>query len=304
MAGFFNPSLSVDDHRPAFFGYFETVQQPDAAQHLFADLADWARAQGATALYGPINFTTYNAYRIKLDQFHRRAFPGEPYNRPWYAHVLERCGFSLRYRYATRINEDVNLMIPAVNAFYSGQREKVNAAFDIRTVDGDFWLAHLDELYQTIDSIFGANFAYSPIDLETFRRSCGEPFARRLCPKSSVAAFDRQQRLAGFFLCFPDYSPLLNQGADNRLSADQIHYAEHFDQLPESKLALAKTGGVHPDYRQGGLFNALSCELSLRLQPHYEQVAGAMVREDNPSYRFAARFGDQARHYGLYWKTL
>jgi hypothetical protein len=169
-------------------------------------------------------------------------------------------------------------------------------------VDGDFWLSHLDELYQTVDSIFGGNFAYSPIDLDTFKRSCGAPFARRLCPNTSVSAFDGQGRLAGFFLCFPDYSPLLNQGAESLVSADELSWKAHFN--PEPRLALAKTGGVHPDYREAGLFNALSCELSLRLLPHYQQVAGAMVREDNPSYRFAARFGDQARHYGLYWKTL
>ena len=191
-----------------------------------------------------------------------------------------------------------------VEQFYAPMRETLKSHFEIRTLDGDFWMAHLEQLYPTIDSIFGNNFAYSPISLDTFIRTCGLPFARKLCPKSSVAAFDKQDNLAGFFLCFPDYSPLMNQGTAQPLPAGSISFDSHFRLLPQPRLALAKTGGVHPDYREAGLFNALSCELSLRLIPHYQQVAGAMVREDNPSLRFAARFGPQQRHYGLYWQPL
>lgn len=304
LAAFFNPTLEVDNHRPAFFGYFEALDDIDACRALFDEARAWAKAQGATALYGPINFTTYGPYRIKLDHFDKRAFPGEPYNPAYYPALLEQLGFDLRYRYATRINEDTASMVPMIEQFYAPMRENLNALFDIRTVDGDFWMAHLEQLYPTIDSIFGNNFAYSPIDFDTFVASCGQPFARKLCPHSSVAAFDKRGQLAGFFLCFPDYSPLMNQGAASPVSASAVNFAEHFSLLTKPRMALAKTGGVHPDYREAGLFNALSCELSLRLLPHYEEAAGAMVREDNPSLRFAARFGPQGRHYGLYWQAL
>lgn len=304
LAAFFNPELEVDGHRPAFFGYFEALDDLDACQSLFDDAKAWARAQGATALYGPINFTTYGTYRIKLDHFDKRAFLGEPYNPDYYPALMEKLGFELRYRYETRINERTEEMVPMVEQFYSPMRHNILSLFDIQTIDAAFWMKHVEGLYPIINSIFANNFAYTPVDFDTYMKSCGEPFARKLCPHSSVAAFDRSGMMAGFFLCFPDYSPVLNQGASAPVSAAEVNFDQHFEQLPTPRLALAKTGGVHPDYREAGLFNALSCELSLRLLPHYQQTAGAMVREDNPSLRFAARFGPQARNYGLFKQVL
>ena len=304
LAAFFNPELEVDRQRPAFFGYFEAVNDLEACRELFDEARAWASAQGATALFGPVNFTTYGQYRIKLDHFDKRAFLGEPYNPDYYPALMEQLGFELRYRYVTRINEDAGALVPEVDRFYSPMRDNIRSLFRIEAMDGDFWMSHLEQLYPTVNSIFSNNFAYSPIDFDTFVKSCGEPFARKLCPHSSVAAFDRAGQLAGFFMCFPDYSPLINQGASDPVTASALCFDQHFEQFPRPRLGLAKTGGVHPDYREANLFNALSCELTLRLLPHYQQVAGAMVREDNPSLRFAARFGPQARHYGLYKQML
>lgn len=304
LAGFFNPSLQVDGAPAIFFGYFESVDDASVSAPLFNGLRQWANQLGVKHIYGPINFTTFGQYRIRLDQFDAPPFPGEPFSPDYYPALLEANGLSLRYRYATRINRDTSTLLPAVEKYYAPLRERVRQQFRIETIDGDFWRAHLTQIYPLVDSIFANNFAYSSIDFDTFSRQCGEPFARRLCPHSSVAAFDGDNRLAGFFLCFPDYGSLLQQGRSHRVAESELNFAEHFPLLPAPRLALAKTGGVYPDYREGGLFSALSCELTARLLPHYQHVAGAMVREDNRSLNFAARFGEEAHHYGLFSQTL
>ncbi len=304
LAGFFNPTLLVGGEPAIFFGYFESIDNAEASAALFDGLRQWARSLGVSQIYGPINFTTFGQYRIRLDHFNSPPFPGEPFSPDYYPALLQANGMSLRYRYATRINRDTSTLLPAVEKYYAPLRDKVYQQFRIDSIDGDFWRAHLQQIYPLVDSIFANNFAYSSIDFDTFARLCGEPFAKRLCPHSSVAAFDGNNRLAGFFLCFPDYGPLLQQGSSHRVAETALNFSEHFSQLPTPRLALAKTGGVHPDYREGGLFSALSCELTARLLPHYQHVAGAMVREDNRSLNFAARFGEEAHHYGLFSQTL
>jgi hypothetical protein len=304
LAGFFNPSLRIDGEPVAFFGYFESVDSSAACLPLFAELRRWASAVGARHLYGPINFTTFGNYRIRLDHFRAPPFPGEPFSPPWYPTLLADAGLSLRYRYVTRINRDLATLVPAVEKYYSPLRDKVLSRFRIDTIDGQFWRSHLDQIYPLVDSIFASNFAYSSIDFESFSALCGDAFANRLCPHSSVAAWDQDDRLAGFFLCFPDYGPLLRQGNPTRIDGSQIRYQDHFALLPRPRMALAKTGGIHPALRESGLFSALSCELTLRLRPHYQQVAAAMVREDNRSLNFAARFGEEPHHYGLFSAAL
>jgi hypothetical protein len=89
------------------------------------------------------------------------------------------------------------------------------------------------------------------------------------------------------------------------IHAADINYAQHYRLLPKPRTALAKTGGVHPEFRAFGLFTAMSCELSFRARGHYENMAGALVREDNASLKFAARHGTARKHqYALYHATI
>ncbi|MFZ5723487.1 MAG: hypothetical protein ACOY33_07480 [Pseudomonadota bacterium] len=301
LAGFFRPGQLVDGEPAAFFGYWECTADSAAANDaLFAALAGWAREQGARRLYGPINFTTYGNYRLRLDAFDDGAFPGEPWNPPHYAAQLARLGFDIRYRYFSTFN-DTAAIVDAVKNDYLRVKPKLETAVRLEAMTPEFWLANLDELYGFVDQVFGGNFAYTPIDRATFAAQCGTPFADRFCPRTSVLARAHDGRIAGFFLVYPDYGPLLRQGNPQRVAAADLRYATHAGLLPRPRRALAKTGGVHPDFRALGLFTAMGCELTLRAEGLYEQIAGTLVREDNRSLNFAARHGTAAQHaYALY----
>ena len=304
LAGFFRHDERVDGKAVAFFGFMESIEDGTALRELFQQLARWARDQGAQHLYGPINFTTYGMNRLRLDQFDAMPFPGEPYNPPWYPALIESVGCTLRYRYATRIARSLAGVQEDVQVQYAPLRSKLADKLTFSSLSATRWMDSLPQLYQLIEQIFGDNFAYTPIDYQSFVSNCGLPFAERFCPHSSVIASTASGDIAGFFLAFPDYGPLLVQGCEQRLQADQIRYSQHQQLLPTPRLLLAKTGGVHPQWRQHGLFTALSCELTLRAGDHYQQIAGALVRDDNQSMQFAARHGSEARHYGLFCYDL
>jgi hypothetical protein len=303
LAGFCQDQL-VDGERAAFFGYWEGVESLAPHQRLFDALADWARAQGATRLYGPINFTTFGSYRLRLDAFERGAFPGEPWNPPYYAALMAQLGLEPRYRYLSTFNDTADV-IATVGPDYQRVKPKLETVVEFAAMTPEFWLAHLDELYTFVDEVFGGNFAYTPISREAFGRQCGLPFAEKFCPRTSVLARGRDGRIAGFFLVYPDYGPLLRQGAGEQRISGAPRYAGHFEQLPRPRHALARTGGVHPDFRSLGLFTAMSCELSLRAEGLYDVMVAPLVREDNNSRQFALRHGRaHQHHYGLFQGVL
>lgn len=303
LAGFYREQL-IDGEPAAFFGFWEGVDDLVAHRQLFDALKDWAHAQGATRLYGPINFTTFNAYRVRLDGFEHGAFPGEPWNPPYYASLLESLGFSTRYRYLSTFNDTTDV-VASVKSDYLRVKPQLEELVTLEAMTADFWMSHLDELYGFVDQVFGGNFAYTPISKETFKQACGKPFASKFCPRTSVLARARDGRIAGFFLVFPDYSPLLRQTSAPRIRPGDIHYDTHFEQLPPPRRGLAKTGGVHPDFRAHGLFTAMGCELSLRADGIYDGLAGTLVREDNNSRQFALRHGGGFSHlYALYQSPL
>ncbi len=303
VAGFVHPQQIIDGKPVAFFGYWESANLPAPNHALFAQLEQWAKQQGAVALYGPIDFNTYGAYRLRLNDFEQSAFPGEPCNPDYYPQLLEALGFDITCRYQSRFHPDVKVLAQELQPRLQQVQNQLQDQFRLSLLTPDFWLEHLDELYPLVDVIFRQNFAYTPITLQQFRDSCGAAFAQKFCPRSSVLATTHNGDVAGFFLCYPDYSPLLRVANAQRIPASEIRFDVHAPQLPRPTLALAKTGGVHPDFRQGGLFNWMGMQLVTNVAAHYDTIAGALMREDNHSLRFGMICPIQ-RDYGLYCKPL
>lgn len=302
LAGFVSEQR-VEGEPAAFFGFWESLDDPAPNRQLFQGLSDWARGQGAKRLYGPINFSTFGAYRLRLDTFEAGCFLGEPWNPPYYPVLLESLGFVLRYRYLS-VLKDTRPVIASIRPEYLRLKPRLDAFVHLEALNGEAWMANLDELYGFIDAVFGTNFAYTPLSRAAFERHCGQTLADRLCPHTSVLARAHDGRIAGFFLTYADFSPLLRQGNPQRLPVSSLKHAEHFELLPRPRRLLAKTTGVHPDFREHGLFSAMGCELALRAEAHYQQFVGAMMREDNNSRQMALRHGSDIRRYGLYRSTL
>lgn len=301
LAGFYSANCRIDGEAVAYFGFWESAPETQHNQTLFAGFERWAKEQGAQRVYGPINFTTYQSYRIKLSDFDQRPFIGEPFNPDYYPALLADVGYDVHYRYFTHINDDLAELAQRIAPVLQQGLEKSKGRFTLSRLDGETWLNNLPELYPLVDRIFQQNFAYTPISFVQFEAACGEPFAKKLCPQSSVMARDEKGDIAGFFLCYPDYSELLAVEPD--IAPGDLNYSEHFNRIPGRRLALAKTGGVHPDYRKAGLFTLMSMQLTLWAAPHYQRVAGAMVREDNPSRQYASH-GDLVREYALFTRAL
>ena len=299
LAGFLSEQ-PVEGEPAAFFGFWESLDDPAPNRRLFQGLSDWARGQGAKHLYGPINFSTFGAYRLRLNAFEAGCFLGEPWNPPYYPALLESLGFALRYRYLSVLSY-TRQVAASIRPEYQRIKPRLDALVHLEALSGEVWMAHLDELYAFIDAVFGANFAYTPLSRGAFERHCGQMLADRLCPHTSVLARAHDGRIAGFFVTYADFSPLLRQGNPQRLPASSLKHAEHFELLPQPRRLLAKTTGVHPDFREHGLFSAMGCELALRAETHYQQIVGAMMREDNNSRTLALRHGGSDMHYyGLY----
>ena len=94
LVGFFNPSLRILDETVAFFGFWETGEDLEPNRQLFQKMEGWAKAKGAKRIYGPINFTTFGDYRLRLQESQDGPYPGEPYNPPYYISLLADLGYA------------------------------------------------------------------------------------------------------------------------------------------------------------------------------------------------------------------
>ena len=305
LAVFRQQGRAIEGRQAAWFGFFESTPDPDAAAVLLAEAAVWARAQGAEVLYGPIDFDTYGKYRLRTGaEPGAMPFPGEPYNPPYYAELLERAGFGVAREYVTQIGAIKQRPLEAKRATASAVGE---AGYSLEPLDRTAWLALLPELHRKVDAIFSDSFAYTPVSYERFAAGYGASVARRLCARTSLLARDSNGELAGFFLVYPHYGPLAVQGSSiGRVPVSELSYDAHDSVLAAAgaSLAVAKTVGVCPEHRGRGLMDALGASVVDRGVGRYDCWVGAMIRADNPSRRFGAAHMDFERTYALYRQTL
>ena len=288
----------------AFFGYWEEAGDGDGSAALFEAAEAWARSAGATAMFGPVNFTTFGSYRLRVDASGGAPFLGEPYNPARYAPLLEGLGFAPVCRYVTQVGAPRDVPFAAKVRV---RQAVADAGFRFEPLDASRWMATLPELHRAVDEIFGDAFAYTPVPFAQFAAGYGAPVARRLCPHTSLVARDADGALAGFLLAFPDYGPLVVQGSRlGRVPPSALRYDEHAPLLAGAgeRTGIVKTLGVARAHRRRGLMDALVVSAVERGRARYDRWIGALIRDDNPSRRFGLEQLDGERAYALYGKPL
>ena len=76
----------------AWFGTFETVNDPQVAQALLDTVLAWAKERGYTALRGPQSFTTHEEVGVQVENFSQPVLLMS-YNPPYYDDFLKKAGF-------------------------------------------------------------------------------------------------------------------------------------------------------------------------------------------------------------------
>ena len=306
-AAFISPEMLIDGVQAAFFGYWETTEDPECDRLLMTQVEAWARDQGASVLYGPINFTTYGTYRLRVSaEPNARTFQAESYNPEGYPAVLEGLHFKTCQRYLVQISDttSVTQMAEPFQAVIDGFQQ---AGYRFEPLTPELWLGRMSELHGLVDRTFRHNFAYTPLPYAAFERACGEAFVNKACPHASLVAFGPEGDIAGFSLVYPHYGPIITQGAgEGRVSVGDLHHASHASLLEASppRVALAKTLATAPGHQARGLMSAMGSLGVLETPDRYDAWFAAMIRSDNPSRRYTKERHSAERWYALYQKAL
>ncbi len=300
-AAFVDPTCVVDGQRAAFFGYWESMGDAEANAAVLARAKAFAAERGATVLYGPINFTTYGAYRILLAAEEGHVpFPGEPYTPRRYEAEFEAMGLRLHQRYETHIGP---VPKPAQAMLIAHLNQMRSAGYRFEPLTSDVWMENLREIHTLVDEIFGDNFAYTPLSFEVFGQAAGASLLAKACPRASVLAWGPEGDIAGLLLCYPDYGPIAAQGAGNaRVPVGALRYDEHMPQLLArgGVDGLMKTVGTHPAHRRRGIQTALGSAALESAGDIYPRWIAPLIREGNPSGNPSRPFAQTIRYYGLF----
>jgi ribosomal protein S18 acetylase RimI-like enzyme len=282
----------------AYFGFWETAGKLLLNQIAFDQLFQDAAQRGFRVVQGPLHFSTYFRYRLRLGAVPSwRQFDREPVNPPYYPDLLAQLGFRPALTFESRRLRAAD--IPLVYAQRPAVQEQLRSTpFEFIPLTPDVWLALEEEIFALVQEVFSQNPAYRAVSKAQFRLLYNQAYAEGLCPYTSVL-FRHQPsgRLAALSLCQPNYHSL------GRAVSGHPIFTHDYPRLTTRTL-LAKTVGVHPDFRGQGLQTMLAAYAMQEFQTYYDDVIFCLMRAENLSLRFTKDLPVEVARYALFEREV
>jgi hypothetical protein len=282
----------------AQFAYFESVNDPELNHRVFDSLRELCQEKGYTELEGPVHFSTFFRYRLRLGGVPSwKQFDREPINPDYYPTLLEQSGFFHKLTYESRKVQVSD--VPVAFRQHATLLEALKVSpFEAITPTPETWDALLPEVYGLIMATFGQNPGFRAIPFEAFALHYSRTYAEGLCPFTSVIFREKfSGKMAALSLTQPDYFA----------RTTDLHLTPNFHRdLPglAYRTLLIRTVGVHPDFRKQGVMYLLGAYGLANFSPTYQDAIFCLMRSDNPSLRFSDVLPVEKAVYALFHRSV
>lgn len=260
------------------FGFFECLDDPEAAHALLGEARSWLAAQGMSFMRGPLNPSANYTCGLLVDGFDLPPVIMMPWNPPYYAELLE--GWHLRKEqdlFAYLIERD-RLSPPDWLREEVG-RLKAEARFTCRTSSKATLAADIRTMLDIYRESWAKNWGFSPLSDGEAENHVKE-LKGILDPEFFVLFFHNDEPAAGM-VALPDMNPLLKR-LNGKLGLSALwHWWQAREEIRGGYRIMLF--GIKEEFRLLGLPLLLLDYMleKARNKPDFQWVEGSWVLEDN-----------------------
>jgi hypothetical protein len=216
--------------RTAFFGFFESADDREAAGALLDRAAQWARERGMAELRGPMNYSTNETVGLLVEGFDSDPCIMMTHNPRYYAGLIESAGFEKAmdlYAWWMTTEKGLNAKIARV-----GAKVLKDENIRVRSINMKRFWEEVEIIKQIYNDAWSRNWGFVPMTDEEFRNMAKE-LKPAVDPRILLIA-EKDGEPAAFSLALPDFNRALKK-VNGRLfpfglpillyQARRIHYA-------------------------------------------------------------------------------
>jgi GNAT superfamily N-acetyltransferase len=292
LAHVWNRHRRLHGERVGYFGFFECVDDLDAAAQLLGAAADFARGRGCTLVRGPFNMTAAQEMGIVLDGFDEAPAADMVFTPTYYPRLFEASGFRPCLTMRTWRNDDVASIDP--DAMLTPRHRDLYQQIDlkIRPIHPRERREHLEVVRELVNSAFLGNWGFVPITREEWDFQIG-PVVPLLDPDLVLIAEVRGVPV-GVTFATPDFNRVLK-----RMNGRLIHpSALSLVRRHPTDAAVVILFAIRKSYQGLGVSRALNAELVRALKRGgYRSLAVTWIASDNHASQAQVRaLGMQRLH--------
>jgi len=291
----------IDYHRErtGYFGFFECLNDPEAAGALFQAAGDWLRSRGMEKMIGPLNPSTNGTCGFLLEGYDSPPRLMMPYTLPYYHELMSACSLTkakdlLAYRIP--VPKEMNPRLEKISAVL---KKKGLSVRNIRMDDFQNELKLVREIY---NSAWAKNWGFVPITEAEV-----EAMAKELKPlvvPELVYFAEYRGKAVGFYLVLPDYNQAIRKMNGRMTPLSIIRFLRARKKIDAVRLMMA---GIEEEYQKKGLDGLLYLESARTTRDlGYVDSEISWLLEDNLLVIRAAEMmgGSLYKKYRIYKKFL
>lgn len=282
-----------------FFGFFESVNDPEAANALIDAVSSVLKDNGMKIIRGPMNFSTNEECGFLLEGFSQPPMLMMPFNPPYYNDLMEACGMQKAKDLKAYIY-DVKDRLPAKALRVAVIAEK--RGIKVRPIDKKNFDKEMQAFKEVYNSAWEKNWGFIPLTDEELDY-LGSRLRQIVVPELTLIAEDDGAPV-GFMGLLPDFNYVLKHmnGKVNPITILKALY--YSKKVKDLRLLLL---GIKKEYRNKGVDALLFREgFDGIKRGGYRRVEFSWILEDNtPVQRIIEMVGgEEYKKYRIYEKAL
>jgi GNAT superfamily N-acetyltransferase len=239
---------SQHNEQRGFFGFFECREDEDAARGLFDAARQWFADRGITQLRGPTNPSQNYTVGLLVEGFDSPPFFMMTYNPPYYARLIERCGFTKSqdlYSFWGHIG-----MLPAIQAKLAPIAEQIMQHIDVRLrpMDTKRFREDVEEFLSIYNRSLMHTWGFVPMTEHEVQHTA-RGLRYLIVPELAVAA-EMDGKMVGAAFALPDYNTRIRE-IDGRLFP--FGFWRLLRRKHEIKRIRVLSTNVLPEYHRQGV---------------------------------------------------
>jgi hypothetical protein len=283
VASFINKRKAYTFQQPTGgMGFFECVNNRDAAFRLFDKCRDWLSGKGMQAMDGPINFGENDVNWGLLVEGFTHPGIGMNYNPPYYREFFESYGFRF---YFEQISNHLDLTRRLPDRFWKiadWAMKKPELTFrHLEPGHTDKFIRDIKEVY---DDAWKFHENYTPLDEVTIRK--GMQKAKDFLDPELVWFAYYNEEPAAFLVQFPDVNQIIKHfhGKLNVINKLRFMWLKYRKTITRTRIVIM---GVKPKYQRYGVETGIFWHLDQMMQKrkHITEMELGWVGDFNPKMR-------------------
>jgi GNAT superfamily N-acetyltransferase len=237
--------------RVGFFGFFESVDDPEVARALFDAAGEWLRSHGFDTMRGPASFSVNDECGLLVDGFETPPTLMMPYNPRYYVRLVEQSGFAKAKDLLVYQGGAPDHYIPVPERLARGtelirQRQGITLrALDMKDFRGD-----VERIKRVYNAAWEKNWGFVPMTEHEIDH-LAEQFKPVVVPEI-VPFAEKDGQVIGFGIVLPDLNTIFRTNRSGRLFPVifKLLWALKTGRIRRARILLL---GILPEYQGKGI---------------------------------------------------